>query len=118
MSKRCFLYWGRLAGICLCILLAGHVIAADSTRTLLQVTDIIIKGNEKTKSGIILRELGFEKGEYLAADQLPSVLLRAKQQLLNTSLFLTASVQHIQLDSQHVQIDVTVKERWYFFPHH
>ncbi|MGB4771635.1 MAG: hypothetical protein WBP58_09255 [Chitinophagaceae bacterium] len=116
MSKRCFLYWGRLAGVCLCILLAGNGIAADSTRALLQVTDIIIKGNEKTKSGIILRELGFEKGKHLAADQLPSVLLRAKQQLLNTSLFLTASVQHILLDSQQVQIEVAVKERWYFFP--
>jgi hypothetical protein len=115
MKKCCFVYKGCLTGVCIMLLICS-VWATDSSRSLLLVTDILIKGNQKTKPGIIVRELGFEKGDYLASDQLSSIMLRAKQQLLNTSLFLTASVHHILLDSQHVQIEVVLKERWYFFP--
>lgn len=115
MKKCCFVYKGCLTGVCV-ILLICTVLASDSSRSLIHVKDIVIKGNQKTKPGIILRELGFEKGDQLVMEQIPFLLLKAKQQLLNTSLFLSASVQHTLLDSQHLYIEVTVKERWYFFP--
>jgi outer membrane protein assembly factor BamA len=115
MKKCCFVYKGCLTGVCV-ILLICTVLASDSSRSLIHVKDIVIKGNHKTKPGIILRELGFEKGDQLVMEQIPFLLLKAKQQLLNTSLFLSASVQHTLLDSQHLYIEVTVKERWYFFP--
>lgn len=115
MKSCCFAYKGCLTGVCL-LLLFCSVWAADSSRTLLQVKDILIKGNQKTKPGIILRELGFEKADYLPAEQISAILIRAKQQLLNTSLFLSASVESNLLDSHYVLIEVVVKERWYFFP--
>jgi hypothetical protein len=90
--------------------------AADSTGAYLLVADILISGNQKTKPAVILRELGFEKGQHFPVEHFPAILARAKHQLLNTSLFLSVNVSHQLLDPQRVVVQVQVKERWYFFP--
>lgn len=115
MKNCCFAYKGCLTGVCI-LLLFCSVSASDSSRALLQVKDILIKGNQKTKPAIIVRELGFGKDDFLPTEQITAILIRARQQLLNTSLFLSASVQYSSIDSQQILIEVVVKERWYFFP--
>ena len=80
------------------------------------ITGIDIDGNHKTKAYIILRELPFKLGDILAKDSLLSLNIIAQNQLINTGLFNEARVILKDLDSSHVQINIQVKERWYFFP--
>jgi hypothetical protein len=80
------------------------------------VGDVHIEGNKKTKAGIILRELGFKKGDSLPQAGIGHILQNAKQQLVNTSLFLSVSVDSSSLGSDSILVKIIVKERWYIFP--
>ncbi len=77
---------------------------------------IILVGNHKTKDDIILRELPFAEGDTIANNDLTKKLILAKQQVVNTSLFLDVNVATTDVDSNQIDIAVTVKERWYFLP--
>ncbi|HVX26770.1 MAG TPA: POTRA domain-containing protein, partial [Parafilimonas sp.] len=94
--------------------------AADSTisndTTSLYIASISIYGNNKTKDFIIKRELPFKQGDYVLKSAIQKDLVIARDQLINTSLFLDVSV-YIQAEyGQYVFITVYVKERWYIFP--
>ena len=72
--------------------------------------------NNKTKSFIIEREIPFKTGDTIATEKLIKYLEIAKQQLINTSLFLDVSVYIEKRYNQFVFITVYVKERWYILP--
>jgi outer membrane protein assembly factor BamA len=82
----------------------------------LKVAHIDIQGNVKTKSYIILRELPYQVGSEFPSDSLVELNKVAQQQLINTSLFYEAQVSYQKLDSQNIDIQIKVAERWYFFP--
>ena len=86
------------------------------TTTLFTIKEIVIEGNRKTNSKIILRELSFEKNEQYSLNTLVKKFAKAKKQLMNTTLFhnVVVSLKGIQGDSATVMINV--KERWYIFP--
>jgi outer membrane protein assembly factor BamA len=88
----------------------------DSVPSNLFIASISIYGNKKTKSFIINREIPFKQGDYITPEQLSKELVLAKQQLINTSLFLDVSVYVENRYGQYVFITVFVKERWYIFP--
>ena len=82
----------------------------------LTIVKINLSGNQRTKSFIVLRELPFHAGDSLVEIELQKQLTLAKQQLLNTSLFVDVNVYvSIRIDHSLV-INVDVKERWYLFP--
>jgi hypothetical protein len=76
------------------------------------IRKIEIEGNKKTKSDIILRETGFEEGDSIKLSKLPEVLLRAKNNILNTYLFNEVKVENIT-DGRVIDIKIVVVERWY-----
>ncbi|MBR4437735.1 MAG: hypothetical protein IKS79_01360 [Bacteroidales bacterium] len=97
------------------------------------ISDICITGNDVTKSYIILRELPFQSHQTLSAQKLDTLMLRAKENLLNTTLFnyvtltLTpirnlergqnALFPHDSLRQQKaVVVNVNVEERWFVWP--
>jgi outer membrane protein assembly factor BamA len=90
--------------------------AADTTGPLLEIGDIKITGNDKTKFYIIEREIPFKEGDYLLRSNLQKKLLLCKQQLMNTSLFVDVDVSIEKEEKDLVFINVRVKERWYLFP--
>ena len=53
----------------------------------IKVHQIILKGNKKTKSYILLREIQFKEGDSLPISQLKNNLKLVRQQLYNTTLF-------------------------------
>src|SRR3569833_291498 len=59
---------------------------------LLLVADIAIIGNKKTKPYIINREIPFKQGDYISKKDLEARLVLAKQQIINTSLFVYVDV--------------------------
>ena len=80
------------------------------------IRDIIITGNKITKTYIIQREMPLKKnGRYSISDILKNIP-RSRQNLVNTGLFIDASVDFTNWFSDSMDIVVDVKERWYYFP--
>ncbi len=75
---------------------------------------INIDGNKRTKRDIILRELNLHPGDTLYADRLGTTLEEKRQQLLNSSLFLTVNIYPVNTWLHHSDINVEVLERQYF----
>ena len=80
------------------------------------IADIVITGNKKTKPYIIEREIPFKQGDYILKKDLEAKLTLAKQQIINTSLFVDADVYVSSQAGELIFIKVDVKERWYLFP--
>ena len=76
----------------------------------------MIAGNRKTKEFIVRRELLFTEGDTLQADAADAVLLRSKENLLNTSLFNYVTISLIDLNEHEKQVLVMLEERWYWLP--
>jgi outer membrane protein assembly factor BamA len=83
---------------------------------LLLIADIAITGNKRTKPYIIEREIPFKQGDYVAKKDLEALLIIARQQVINTSLFVDVYVYVSTQQGELVFINVDVKERWYLFP--
>lgn len=81
------------------------------------VRDIMIAGNRTTKEFIVRRELLFSEGDTLQADAAEAILLRSKENLLNTSLFNYVTISLIDLNEHEKQILVMLEERWYWWPY-
>jgi hypothetical protein len=83
---------------------------------LVTIRKITVTGNRKTKLRIVLREV------YLSADSsytMPFILEKiqnARSNLMNTTLFVDATVDFKNWHSDSIDIVVDVKERWYWFP--
>lgn len=80
------------------------------------VSNVIVFGNHRTKTHVILRELPFQKGDTIDTLQLEELKKNAKQTLTNTSLFNFVRINHTFLDSNHILFDIKVQERWFFWP--
>jgi len=92
-------------------------ITVDSSQ-LKQVTigNVFITGNRKTKEKIILRELTLKPGTRFARIDLPLILQKDTEKLVNTRLFLDVDMQVVDRSEDLVDLIIQVKERWYFFP--
>jgi outer membrane protein assembly factor BamA len=90
--------------------------AIANKATIITIGDIHISGNKRTKNFIILRELPFKKGESYTETELENQLVLAKQQLINTTLFVDLTVYVASRNGDILDINVDLKERWYFFP--
>ena len=82
----------------------------------LQIREIIIKGNKKTKGYMILREIQFKAGDSININTLNESFQLARQQVYNTALFHEVTVSLAMLSAFQINVIVTVKERWYIFP--
>ncbi len=81
----------------------------------LVITSINNSGNEKTKDEYILRELPFKVGDSILLLHVQPQLELAKQQLINTGLFLNVVFEPI-INGSNLQLAIIVQERNYFFP--
>ncbi len=97
---------------------AKPALAGSGLKTSLPVIigDIFLSGNTKTQSLIVLREMPFRKGDRLMESDLAKQLILARQQLINTALFVDVTVSVASQKGNVVFINVEMKERWYLFP--
>jgi outer membrane protein assembly factor BamA len=80
------------------------------------IRNIFISGNKKTKEYIILREVPFQKGHSIPANELIARVERGRENIYNSRLFIEV-IPHIKnWVNGEVDIYYTVRERWYFFP--
>jgi outer membrane protein assembly factor BamA len=88
---------------------------ADST-VQIKIGSIKLSGNYRTKSYIIFREIPFKEGNYFFPKALTQQLELAKDQIMNTTLFIDVNVYVSNLVSGAATVNIDVKERWYLFP--
>jgi outer membrane protein assembly factor BamA len=77
---------------------------------------IVITGNKKTKDYIIKREMEIKPGDSILISTLTDRLDEMRENIYNTTLFVTVKVEPILLNAFVCDIIVTVKERLYIFP--
>ncbi len=82
----------------------------------LMVANIQLVGNKKTNDNIVLREIPFQKGTRIMEAELTAQLLLARQQLMNTALFVDVLVTVAARKGNLIDVQVELKERWYLFP--
>lgn len=79
------------------------------------IRHILITGNRRTKDAIILRDFDLKPGDTLYYTNAMQVLEDKRQQLINTSLFLTVNVYFRGWTGKSTDVAVDVLERWYTF---
>jgi len=85
-------------------------------REIVVIGKILIVGNKVTKNKIILRELPFKENDTIGREEIPLKLRAAKENLLNSSLFNFVSADTLPVDAGHLDILISVSERWYTWP--
>ena len=91
------------------------LLPADSAKKVC-INNLIVTGTKQTKVYIVYREIQFKKGDSLIISQIRKELEQARQQVYNTTLFNEVKFEMIAVDTNHISITVTVKERWYLYP--
>ena len=100
----------------LSILFSGLQLSAQEDYVIINA--IHVEGNKHTKTRIILREMDFSVGDTLDLKTLQDRLLRNKNYIMNTSLFVFMDINITKWDYSKNLIDLSlkVKESWYIFP--
>lgn len=81
----------------------------------LVVRNILVSGNKKTRTSIILREISTVPGDTIYLRDLANTLEERRKQLLNTSLFLNATANVKNWNGNEADLVFEVWERWYTF---
>ncbi len=80
------------------------------------VRAINVKGNRKTKIWIVEREIALKTGIIYEPKELDRLIRLTKEQLMNTTLFVTVDVSVDTITYEEIDVNIQVKERWYLFP--
>ena len=80
------------------------------------IAAMVVSGNKKTRSTIVLREVPFKSGMSFSLSQLIDLFKQGEQQLMNTALFHSARIYASKFEGNCLEITVEVVERWYLFP--
>jgi outer membrane protein assembly factor BamA len=82
----------------------------------LVLQEVILEGNHKTKPQIIWRELDVKSGDTLLLQDVDTILVRNKNKIFNTNLFVSVELVLEYLAPQKALLRVKMEERWYVFP--
>ncbi len=80
------------------------------------VRAINVKGNRKTKLRIVEREIALKSGVIYEPLELNRLIRLTREQLMNTSLFVTIDISIDTITFEELDVNILVKERWYLFP--
>jgi len=79
------------------------------------VTSISISGNKVTKEKIVIRELLFNIGDTINKQNLDSLTVLNKENLVNTSLFNFVTITN-NIEGSNLIVNIDLIERWYIWP--
>ena len=91
--------------------------AQQDTISNVVISDIILDGNDVTKSSIILKELTFSLGDTINIHDFEEEIRLSKENIQNTTLFNFVDVKCIRDDNKpdELTIFISVTERWYLW---
>lgn len=82
----------------------------------LTIRNIQITGNRITKTYIVAREVPMQENRKYTIAYILGNLTRSRQNLINTGLFIDATVDFTNWFNDSIDLVIDVKERWYYFP--
>ena len=94
----------------------SNIIRLGNPDAKLFIRQINISGNRKTKDYMIRREIQFKAGDSIVVSTIDQAFQLARQQVYNTTLFNEVQVELSMVSAFAIDVNVTVKERWYIFP--
>jgi outer membrane protein assembly factor BamA len=82
------------------------------------VSDIVIKGNKRTKPNVIFNELDFAIGDTIYTSELPIRKKENEKRLLGTALFTGAilNISKWNIEDGTTNIVIALQENWYIYP--
>ncbi len=91
--------------------------AQQDTTTYVVVSDIVLDGNNMTKSSIILKELTFSQGDTINISDWEEEMRLSRENIQNTTLFNFVDFECVYNDisPEEVIIKIKVTERWYLW---
>lgn len=89
---------------------------ADSTIPTILVRAINTFGNKKTRQYMVDREIALKAGTIYTNHELYRLIRLSKEQLMNTSLFVTVDISIDTILPDEIDVAITLRERWYLFP--
>lgn len=115
MTYRRLLLTCLLAGFATLCRAQSVPVQVVSDNSYLVVRKVLVTGNKKTRTEIILRETGTVPGDTVRLRELSALLEKRRKQLLNTSLFLSVTANVKNWEGDYADIEFGVVERWYTF---
>jgi outer membrane protein assembly factor BamA len=97
-------------------LLFSNFFSFSKSGDFIVLSDILIYGNEKTKSSIIVRELDFKKGDTIFVDDLEQKLNLNRNKIVNLQLFLKVDITIVICEAPFAEIQINLAEQFYIFP--
>lgn len=88
---------------------------AQAEQEYVHIHRIELEGNKHTKDAIILRELTFSTGDVIALAELPAMVQRSKEFVMNTGLFNAARIE-VEEPYDRAVVVIEVEEMWYIYP--
>jgi len=76
----------------------------------------MVSGNKKTKTYIVLREMLLKEGDTVSVKRLKEALLQSRSLVYNLNLFSEVRIIPVLCEDSLLQLNVTVRERWYLYP--
>lgn len=84
--------------------------------TSVTLQQIIIIGNDVTRSPVIIREMSTREGDVIQSADIPSLIRENRLRLMNLAIFNDVDIIFQKLSPTVVDEIVQVKERWYIMP--
>ena len=121
ISLCCFLLLSGTAAIAQNIDRAADIIihlpvSITDSSSKIMINQINVSGNNSTKAYVIYREVQFKNGDSITITQLNEALKEVREQIYNTTLFSDVRIETAVVSDRSIDINITVKERWYIFP--
>jgi len=82
----------------------------------LQISNILVEGNKRTKDRIVKKELSFKEGDTIMIQDIPKFLEINESRLKSIGLFNTVKINLKNTTTTETDILVEVNENWYLFP--
>ena len=88
----------------------------DQKQLFYEVNQIIIKGNEITKSKVIIRELAFKKNQQISQNEIEKKIEISNSNLTNLNLFNFITITYEIIEDK-INFTIDLVERWYIWPY-
>jgi len=100
----------------LSILLMLFIVQTCLSQHIVEIKNITIEGNYKTRDYVILNELNLSVGDSIIIAELDEVIEKNRQQILSTGLFNEALLLLVNWEDYKADLVIDLQENWYLFP--
>jgi outer membrane protein assembly factor BamA len=96
--------------------LISKIKAQSFEKEYIVISNIEIIGNKKTKKAIIMRELDIAIGDTILTNNIPKLIEKNKNKIINLGLFLNVEIAQIECEAPNNELHIYVAEQLFILP--